>query len=684
MDSVHTYASDIAFTASVKAIQTRIGFAAPISTWRNEAPGRHGSRPIWHALSRRRRAFSRHREREGTALYPASRRPAWLSQGARRQDPRPCRFRRQSAIHHVGQSHGQPQGASFLDRLYAAAAHQDPLIFAAEDYRTYPIRHAAFVNLARQIFIENDLCLLGFSGNDPNFLEWAGWVRDHLGGHARRIYLAGYLDLSASARRYLETHNIAPIDLAPLVNHLPKNERYSVATKIFLDVLRTEQPPAPAVWKRHASNEYPLRSQEDHQKVYKDASFAAEVLEETARLLRDDRESYPGWLVCPREERRHPRFGYGLAIFKPAVLAHINPPELAEILNEFLWHYTISFTGLPLMFRDALASIMNESSPPIERGARLKFAVALIRDARVEGNDGNFEKWSAIVDTEADADAPERLEAQYQRCLRLRDQLDLSGLRKSLNALDSESPLWRLRQAGLYAELGQYEKATKLIKNATAEFEKAYRLDRNSMWVKSGLAWASWLNRVAHMGNFARRGELPQAREFRHVKVDPADELEKLENSADELRRKEQEDDVAIIPLFDPGSFLRGTQKVHAQPGDPRFEYLYELDQLMERTGVSMRINHVQLAAGAATKIAKVTYHHDVSWYLWLLRSLHSHFDNLFVRYFGRIAIAQLPEDVAGQLRQKLDASIAFWHNRNALSIGEERAQDRSLSTSCV
>ena len=61
-----------------------------------------------------------------------------------------------------------------------------PLIFAAEDFRTYPARHAAFVNLARQIFIENDLCLVGFSGNDPNFLEWAGWVRDHLGGHARR------------------------------------------------------------------------------------------------------------------------------------------------------------------------------------------------------------------------------------------------------------------------------------------------------------------------------------------------------------------------------------------------------------------------------------------------------------------------------------------------------------------
>jgi hypothetical protein len=64
-----------------------------------------------------------------------------------------------------------------------------PFIFAEEDYRTYPTRHAAFVNLARQIFLENELCLLGFSGNDPNFLQWSGWVRDHLGGGARRMPL---------------------------------------------------------------------------------------------------------------------------------------------------------------------------------------------------------------------------------------------------------------------------------------------------------------------------------------------------------------------------------------------------------------------------------------------------------------------------------------------------------------
>ncbi len=73
-------------------------------------------------------------------------------------------------------------------KLHGTIGDADPLIFAEEDYRTYPTKYAAFVNFARQVFIENELCLVGFSGDDPNFLQWAGWVRDHLGGSARRIY----------------------------------------------------------------------------------------------------------------------------------------------------------------------------------------------------------------------------------------------------------------------------------------------------------------------------------------------------------------------------------------------------------------------------------------------------------------------------------------------------------------
>src|SRR5580700_1764158 len=143
-------------------------------------------------------------------------------------------------------------------KLHGTIGDAGPLIFAEEDYRTYPAKYAAFVNFARQVFIENELCLIGFSGDDPNFLQWAGWVRDHLGGSARRIYLVGNLRLEQATRRYLEAHNIAPIDLGPLVKDLPREQQHTAATHMFLDELRRAKPPPAQEWKLTAPEKFPL------------------------------------------------------------------------------------------------------------------------------------------------------------------------------------------------------------------------------------------------------------------------------------------------------------------------------------------------------------------------------------------------------------------------------------------
>jgi hypothetical protein len=76
-----------------------------------------------------------------------------------------------------------------------------PFIVTEEDFRTYPRQFAPFVNLAQQILMENVLCLIGFSGDDPNFVQWTGWVRDNLEEHAPPLYLVGALDLEPPARR---------------------------------------------------------------------------------------------------------------------------------------------------------------------------------------------------------------------------------------------------------------------------------------------------------------------------------------------------------------------------------------------------------------------------------------------------------------------------------------------------
>ena len=118
-------------------------------------------------------------------------------------------------------------------KLHGSLPSNTPFIFTEDDYRTYPIRFAPFVNLAQQVILEQDLCLIGFSGIDPNFLAWSGWVRDNLNVSARRIRLVGVLNLSSVSRSLLEQRNVTPIDLGPLVKELHRDEAHKEALCIF-------------------------------------------------------------------------------------------------------------------------------------------------------------------------------------------------------------------------------------------------------------------------------------------------------------------------------------------------------------------------------------------------------------------------------------------------------------------
>ena len=97
-------------------------------------------------------------------------------------------------------------------KLHGSFPSKFPLIFTEEDYRTYPTRYAPFVNTVQQAMMETIFCLIGFSGDDPNFLNWSGWVRDNLGEAAPKIYLAGLLKLLPHQRRMLEERGVVPIE----------------------------------------------------------------------------------------------------------------------------------------------------------------------------------------------------------------------------------------------------------------------------------------------------------------------------------------------------------------------------------------------------------------------------------------------------------------------------------------
>lgn len=99
-------------------------------------------------------------------------------------------------------------------------------IISKEDYEEYPKHHEAFTQLMRISLLQGTFCLMGFSGDDPNFISWIKWVRDILTTRRKktgsktpmseiRIFLIDISDTEPSYEKILfyRNHNICYIPL---------------------------------------------------------------------------------------------------------------------------------------------------------------------------------------------------------------------------------------------------------------------------------------------------------------------------------------------------------------------------------------------------------------------------------------------------------------------------------------
>ncbi len=122
-------------------------------------------------------------------------------------------------------------------KLHGSLPSDRPFVITEEDYRKYPVECAPFVNTVQQSLLENTLCLIGFSGDDPNFLQWIGWIRDNLGKDSSpKMYLIGLLSLSDTQKKLLERRNIVVLDLSSCSGIGRDHAR---ALTIFLDFLHS-------------------------------------------------------------------------------------------------------------------------------------------------------------------------------------------------------------------------------------------------------------------------------------------------------------------------------------------------------------------------------------------------------------------------------------------------------------
>lgn len=72
--------------------------------------------------------------------------------------------------------------------------HHHRYIVTQSDYKNYPSEHEAFTQLMKISLLQGTFCLIGFSGDDPNFMSWIEWVRNVLAPSIKQYSSSNNLD----------------------------------------------------------------------------------------------------------------------------------------------------------------------------------------------------------------------------------------------------------------------------------------------------------------------------------------------------------------------------------------------------------------------------------------------------------------------------------------------------------
>lgn len=475
-----------------------------------------------------------------------------------------------------------------------------PFVVTEEDYRRYPSDHAPFVNTVRQSLLENTLCLIGFSGDDPNFLQWIGWLRDHVGESAPKIYLIGvFNELTDGEKRLLDGRGIVAVDLT--VFSVDPGE----AVGAFLDYLKS---------RKTRAADWPIVSADVR-------SWATEAKSEKYREItvewRRQRGEYPGWVVMPEDRRNFLWFDTKEWLWHlyqvPLIdLVSLETPldlglgyELAWRLERCLFPLT---SALEAFLVDIATKYGDATLPlPARSGwtrTSVEQAVADIRLwlLRHYREQGSFERWQEV--RRAIRQGFERLQPEQRARLLLEEahhalfRFDPAEAKRLLvNWQRTETlPFWEAKRAALMAELGEIAAAHSILESSLSALRQQlglnpviedYTLVSQESIVMLQL-WAVEHGRSRselYSDGGSLRNELSERwNELKRYKCDPRQEIASL--SAGLRHRSEGRGQESTIHGFDLGRTFTTLHFGH----DEEIQAAYALLRMYEDLGMPYRI----------------------------------------------------------------------------------------------
>lgn len=348
-------------------------------------------------------------------------------------------------------------GTTRLIKLHGSFPSQRPFIITAEDYRTYPQKFAPFVNTVQQSLLENTLCMIGFSGNDPNFNNWIGWIRDNLGAeNAPYLYLLNHESVSDVRREWLRRRNIITIDLSEI---FPAESTYAIYEKTF-DYL----------WNSY--NEYRVTGQNwkiEH--LWGTETHRVASIAEVLPILKKNRESCPKVLTLSFRNRENLK--HLLSVAHSILVDHCsrkkpdNENEL-DYLYEYNWLH--EKTLLPLfssdveLYQKILSRTTNTNS-----AEKCSINLSMLRSFREYGDEKSWNaKYEELVNSKSFLTAEQQEQFQWEICLHSLFRYEFQALKQQLKEwkISPDQTLWALRKSALYAEIGEYNGALALLQDS--------------------------------------------------------------------------------------------------------------------------------------------------------------------------------------------------------------------------
>lgn len=242
-------------------------------------------------------------------------------------------------------------------KLHGSFPDKTPFLMTEEDFISYPTEHPEFVNTVRQALVESVFCLVGFSGDDPNFTSWQAWLQDVMGDYAGPSYLITCdKNYDESFKVLMGQRGVDVLNFA----ECPRLEDYRTALNFFFTYLAKREPE----WNGSVGF---IPSDANAKKI--------------VNQLREVRESYPGWFILPQKYYIH---FHDMATNFPSLETSFKELEDEEDREEFLfeldWRANISLSFKDYeWYRQGIEQIVNSyGDNPLSEKA-LSLAISLLR-----------------------------------------------------------------------------------------------------------------------------------------------------------------------------------------------------------------------------------------------------------------------------------------------------------------